>query len=91
MDKKKKPSRVQGAWGGGGGGGIGGKGMNFSQKKTGSIGQRHVGVKLNVANSKTECLSQNCDDNPIAVTHMTTVHEDKFLFNQPTDKGGFHI
>lgn len=86
MDASKKPSRVQGAWGGGGGGGIGGKGMNFPQKKTGSIGQRHVGEKLNVANRKTESLNQNCDVNPIAVTHMTTVREDKFMFNQPTDR-----
>ena len=53
--KKKKPSRVQGAWGGGGGGGL------YQPRKSGTIGQRTISEKHASANFAPHS-SQNTDN-----------------------------
>ena len=58
--KKKKPSRVQGAWGGGGGG------LNQS-RKSGTIGQRRISEKHASANIVPHS-SQNSDNRTIGST-----------------------
>jgi len=85
--RKKRPSRVQGAWGGGGNGGGGGQ-----ARKGGTIGQRRMGEKLgdhaksNLQNSQHTAASKNEKD-PSSIDTETTAAQ--FVFQQPTDSDLF--
>lgn len=95
LNKKKKPSRVQGSWGGGGAGtgrgGVGGRGGGSQlPRRSGPIGQRLIGEKLNVANFNSKAdipnSSQISQSPRTSADELERDKESEFVFHQPTDK-----